>query len=173
MTRSEFEHIAHSLRPLVLQVALDFFGSRDEAEDATQEAMLQLWRFCERIDIQRNIEALAVRVAKNCCVNLYRKQQKGMQSMSLSEKANAVWNTPSSAPSPHEELEAQDAQAVLAEVIARLKPRERELFEMRRLYGLSIDEIIAQTGLQRASVRTMISIARKKVFTELKQRLKQ
>ena len=66
MTRSEFEHIAAQLRQRVLKVGLDFFGSRDDAEDAAQEAMIQLWRYCEHIDAERNIEALAVRVAKNC-----------------------------------------------------------------------------------------------------------
>ena len=75
MTRSEFEHIAAQLRQRVLKVGLDFFGSRDDAEDAAQEAMIQLWRYCEHIDAERNIEALAVRVAKNCCVSMYRKQQ--------------------------------------------------------------------------------------------------
>ena len=75
MTRSEFEHIAAQLRQRVLKVGLDFFGSKDDAEDAAQEAMIQLWRYCEHIDAERNIEALAVRVAKNCCVSMYRKQQ--------------------------------------------------------------------------------------------------
>ena len=68
MTRSEFEHIAERLRQKVLKVGLQFFGSQDDAEDAAQETMEQLWRYCEQIDASRNIEALAIRVAKNCCV---------------------------------------------------------------------------------------------------------
>ena len=75
MTRSEFEHIAATLRQKVLKVGLQFFGSQEDAEDAAQETMEQLWRYCEQIDTTRNIEALAVRVAKNCCVNMYRRQK--------------------------------------------------------------------------------------------------
>ena len=63
MTRSEFEHIAPRLRPLMVQVALDFFGSEDDAEDVAQEALLSLWRYCEHIQAKRNVEGLAVRVA--------------------------------------------------------------------------------------------------------------
>ena len=70
-------------------------------------------------------------------------------------------------------LEAKEAKAALSEVIARLKPRERELFEMRQIEGLSIDEIATQTGILKTSVKAMISTARKKVLTELKQRLRQ
>ena len=165
MTHAEFEHKAHELRPLMLRVATAFFPSADDAEDATQEAMLKLWQYCERIDPERNVEGLAVRVAKNCCVSWHRRQ---------STIVTLPDATPSSfCPSPHEMLEAKEAKAALSEVIARLKPRERELFEMRQIEGLSIDEIATQTGILKASVKAIISTARKKVLNELKQRLRQ
>ena len=75
MTQSEFEHIAQELRSQMLQVALEFFGLQDDAEDVAQDAMVQLWRYCERIDVGRNVSGLAVRVAKTGCSNLYRKRQ--------------------------------------------------------------------------------------------------
>lgn len=43
MTRLEFEHFAQQLRAQMLKVAMDFFDSRDDAEDVTQDAMIQLW----------------------------------------------------------------------------------------------------------------------------------
>ena len=46
MTQSEFEHIAQQLRSQMLKVALDFFGSQDDAEDVAQDAMVQLWHYC-------------------------------------------------------------------------------------------------------------------------------
>ena len=59
MTQSEFEHIAQELRSQMLKVALDFFGSQDDAEDVAQDAMVQLWHYCERIDSGRNVSGLA------------------------------------------------------------------------------------------------------------------
>ena len=169
MTPSEFEHIASRLRPLMLRVALDFFGAADEAEDVTQEAQLALWRYCERIDHARNVEGLAVRVTKNCCVSWHRRRAPfvTVPDGSPSGTASAL------SPSPHDLLEAKDAQALLTETLARLKPRERQLFEMRHLEGLTLDKIAAQTGILKPSVKSMISSARKKLLTELKQRLRQ
>lgn len=169
MTRSEFEHTAARLRPLMLRIALDFFGTNSEADDVTQEAMLALWRYCERIDPERNVEGLAVRVTKNCCVS-WRRRHAFMATLSDSSPSCSV---PVLSPSPQDILEAKDAQTILADAIARLKPRERELFEMRQLEGLTLDEITAQTGIQKPSVKSMISTARKKLLTELKQRLRQ
>lgn len=165
MTCSEFEHIAAQLRHRVLRVGLDFFGSHEDAEDAAQETMVQLWRYLEHIDAAQNVEALAVRVAKNCCVSLYRKQHRERLATDLSRDGADV--------SPHELLEAEDVQRMLSEALDLLKPRERQLFEMRQLEGLSTDEITNQTGIPKPSVTAMVSAARKKVFTELRRRMKQ
>ena len=162
MTRSEFEQIAAQLRQKVLKTGLDFFGNNEDAEDAAQDTMVQLWRYLEHIDTQRNVEALAVRVAKNCCVSIYRKQQTVTPLLEGQGEA-----------SPQEQLEAKDTQRMLDETLSLLKPRERQLFDMRALMGLSIDEITQQTGIAKPSVTAMVSAARKKVFTELKRRMKQ
>ena len=165
MTRSEFEHIAAQLRHRVLKVGLDFFSSHEDAEDAAQETMVQLWRYLEHIDVAQNMEALAVRVAKNCCVSMYRKQHRERLATDLSRDGTYI--------SPHELMEAEDVQRMLSEALDLLKPRERQLFEMRQIEGLSTDEITNQTGIPKPSVTAMVSAARKKVFTELRRRMKQ
>ena len=74
---------------------------------------------------------------------------------------------------PQEQLEAKDTQRMLDETLSLLKPRERQLFDMRALMALSVDEITQQTGIPKPSVTAMVSAARKKLFTELKRRMKQ
>ena len=167
MTRQEFEHIAAQLRQKVLNVSTQFFASRQDAEDAAQEAMVQLWRYCEQIDASRNIDALAVRVAKNCCVSMYRRQRHTADIDQQSIK------TPTAEPSPQQQLEAQDTQRMLNEALSLLKPRERQLFDMRAVMGLSNDEISSQTGIPKTSIAPMVSEARKKVMEELLKRMKQ
>lgn len=171
MTRSEFELIAQQLRAQMLKVALDFFGNRNDAEDVAQDAMLQLWRYCEQIDGNRNVSGLAVRVAKNCCVSHYRKQQVERR-LNGSDSRQAMLHKPDLSDSPQEQLEAEDTRRLLTEAMACLKPRERELFEMRRIDGLSTMEISQQTGIHERSVSAMVSAARFKVLYELKKRMK-
>ena len=167
MTRQEFEHIAAQLRQKVLNVSTRFFASRQDAEDAAQEAMVQLWRYCEQIDASRNIDALAVRVAKNCCVSMYRRQHH------TADIDQQTIKTPTTEASPQQQLEAKDTQRMLNEALSLLKPRERELFDMRAVMGLSNDEISSQTGLPKTSIAPMVSEARKKVMAELIKRMKQ
>ena len=170
MTRSQFEHIAAPLRQKVLKISTQFFSSRDDAEDAAQDAMVQLWRYCEHIDADRNVEALAVRVAKNCCVSMYRRQQ---HQVATSDIDTLALSHRSPSASPQQQLEAKDTQRMLNEALDLLNPRERQLFDMRAVMGLSPDEISSQTGIPKPSITAMVSAARKKVFAELIKRIKQ
>ena len=166
MDKATFEQTAVRLRPLILRIGRDFFGSADDAEDVAQETLLQLWRYCQQLDENRNVEALAVRVAKNCCVNLKRRQH-----LTLVRETDSMGETsPSPHLSPHEEVERKEGLNALEEAIGQLQPRERQLFEMRQ-EGLPTEEIAQQTGIAKASVQSMIAMARKKVFNEMKRRM--
>ena len=167
MDRTTFEQTAARLRPLILRVGRDFFGSADDAEDVAQETLLQLWRYCQQLDEGRNVEALAVRVAKNCCVNMKRRQH-----LTLVRETDSMSETnPTPHLSPHEEVEREEGLKALDEAIRQLQPRERQLFEMRQQDGLSTEEIALQTGIAKASVQSMVAMARKKVFNEMKRRM--
>lgn len=166
MDRTTFEQTAARLRPLILRIGRDFFGSADDAEDVAQDTLVQLWRYCERLDEGRNVEALAVRVAKNCCVNMKRRQR--LQVVRGEEHLAAT--TPMPLPSPHEVLEWQERVSALDEAVGLLQPRERQLFEMRQMEGLSTEEIAQQTGMAKATVQSMIAMARRKLFNNMKGR---
>ena len=142
MDRTAFEQTAARLRPLILRIGRDFFGSADDAEDVAQETLLQLWRYCQQLDESRNIEALAVRVAKNCCVNMKRRQH-----LTLVRETDGMGETnPSPHLSPHEEVEREEGLKALDEAIGQLQPRERQLFEMRQQNGLSCNPANANSS---------------------------
>lgn len=82
MTLEEFEHIAPLLRPLMERVGRDFFGNDDDAEDVAQEAMIRLWTYCQHLDASRNLEAFAVKVAKNVCINMHRSRRQHQENSS-------------------------------------------------------------------------------------------
>lgn len=175
MNRLTFEHIAQRLRPRIVQVAYDFFESMDDAEDVAQETLVRMWRLCERLDENRNVEALSVRVAKSVCVDMYRRQHLKVIRMD-DNGCDGEDDTPkaqptNTSPSPHEALEAREMQGVIEDAIQSLNPRERQLFEMRQLEGLTTEDISQQVGIPKASVQSMISMARKKLFTELKRKM--
>lgn len=165
MTSTEFELLARQLRPTILSVGKRFFNSDDDAEDVAQETLVRLWKYAEKLDSGLLKEALAVKVAKSVCVDFYRKRK--------AEQAETPWPqtplhpTSSAGPSPHEQLVAKEMEQLMGRVLAQLPPRERSLFEMRQIEGLSNDEIALRTGITKASVKAIVSATRRKLFEQL------
>lgn len=164
MTQQEFTTKAARLRDAMQATCRVFFPRGEDAEDALQDAMVRLWLYCQDIDAGRDIDALAVRVAKSCCVDLYRKQRRNTVGMSQMAETKGE-----GMPSPQDVLEARETEEALDKALQKLSPRERELFGMRQLEDMTVDEISLSTGIAKASVKSMISMARKKLLTELKR----
>ena len=149
----------------MVKVGRDFFGNQMDAEDVAQEALLRLWKYCERLNADRNLNALAVKVAKNVCVDLYKSRNTYEDEITYD-----IASSPSQ--SADAELHAKEVQQKIDEAMERLNPRERDLLKARQLEGKSADEISEQTGIPKSSVKSMISKARKKLKMDLQKHLK-
>ena len=167
MTQEEFEHIAPALRELMLSVGHSFFGNDDDAEDVAQEGLMALLRFIDRMDSGIRHDALAIRVAKHCCMDIMRKRK---SSLFVSNNMNEKTAPPDRdvGASPHEVLEAKELHEAVNKAVQHLKPSERRLFEMRQIEGLELDDIVKLTNIAKPSVKSIVSAARKKVFEEIK-----
>ena len=149
----------------MVKVGRDFFGNQMDAEDAAQEGLLRLWNYCERLNADRNLDALAVKVAKNVCVDIYKERNIYEDEIKVD-----VASPPSQAADA--ELHAMEMQQKIDEAMERLNPRERDLLKARQFEGKSAEEISEQTGIPKSSVKSMISMARKKLKTDLQKHLK-
>ena len=163
MSPKEFENIVPVLRPLMVKVGRDFFGNDADADDVAQEGLIRLWRYCERLSAERNMEALAVKVAKNICVEIYRKRT--TKTISLTDRLESN----EASDDADANIVAGETQQKIDEAMERLSPRERELLRKRHIEGHTAEEIATETGIPKPSVKSMISMARKKMIKELQK----
>ena len=167
MTKEEFEHIAPALRKRMHSVGLSFFGNDDDAEDVAQEGLVALLRFIDRMESGARHDALAIRVAKHCCMDIVRKRKSTPFALGKMKEEMAPPDRDLGA-SPHEDLEAKELHEAVNKAVEHLKPSERRLFEMRQIEGLELDEIAKLTHIAKPSIKSIVSAARKKVFAEIK-----
>lgn len=164
MNRKEFENIVPALRPLMVKVERDFFGNKDDAEDIAQDALVRLWNYCERLDADRNMEQLAIMVAKNCCVDAYKRRQMIVDLPSSEERMASVTYQADA------EVLAQETQERIDSAIKSLSPREQQLVRKRYLEDYSAEEIARDTGIPKPSVKSMLSGAKAKLIKILKNK---
>lgn len=138
----------------MVRIGRDFFGNQDDAEDVAQEALVRLWKYCSQLDAGRNMNALAIKVAKNVSVDLYKRKR--LLTIPLSEKVDI----------PHSEcadgnIQLEDTRNKIRLAMAKLSPRERQLTSSR-IEGYSTEEIAKQTGIAKPSLQSILSMAKKK-----------
>lgn len=165
MTRQEFEQTVPEMREVMLAIGRDFFGNEMDAEDVAQDGLLTLWRYCERMDAGHSVKPLAINVAKHCCIDIMRRRR---TTIALDDPTLPQLHR--TGDGPHETMEALELRQALDSAIEGLAPSERQLFRLRQLEGLSLDEIAELTHIPKTSAKSMISAARRKLYEALKKR---
>src|SRR6056297_3420718 len=79
MTKTEFKTLVMPSRDKLYRLAISLLGERQEAEDTLQDAFYKLWQMRDKLGTYRSVEALAVTMTKNLCLDKlrsykYRKQ---------------------------------------------------------------------------------------------------
>lgn len=162
MDKAHFEQLALRLRPKITALAERFFTAverAEQADDVAQETLLRLWRLGDRTDGYRDIEALAVTIAKNVCVDLYRR------GVPVAAPLDTVKIAIPSAAETRQRDEA--LHHALEKGLDQLPSTQRRMLVMRS-EGMALEDIAAVCGTTKASAKTLISAARKSLMKSMK-----
>ena len=80
MNQTEFMNVVNPFKDKVFRMAKRILVSTEEAEDATQEILVKLWNKNESIDAYNNLEALAMTMTKNYCLDQLKSKRAGKRS---------------------------------------------------------------------------------------------
>lgn len=147
----------------MLKVGSDFFGSTMDAEDVAQEGLARLWLNLGLLDHSRNLSSLSIKIAKNVCIDIYRRRMRPVGKVPDSMAAPMSDNADAG-------IAADECQSDIEYALSLLTPRERSLLNSRVNQGKSSSDISAETGIPKASVMSIISKAKKKVKTIIRNR---
>lgn len=156
----EFAQIEKRLRPRLMQMGREFFGSNTEAEEVVQETWLRAWNVRGRVELT---DAYILRIARNVCVNMWRGHRTQVEL--VDEESAAITDV-----TPQEEAEERENSEWLASRLQRLPQAERGVWQMFYDEGLTVDEIAEARGITVGTVRKTISNVRSTLRTELRRR---
>ena len=163
MESQDFQNIATSVRPKLMNLCRSFFDKQElayDAEDAVQETLLRLWQMRERLNEYQKPEALAILIAKNVCIDILKLNK--WQHEPLDEASNIIGNIQAD-----QSMITHDTERIISNALAKL-PRTQQRMLMMRSEGMSVMEIAAACNATPTSTKTMICAARKKMMELLK-----
>jgi len=162
-----FEELLRRHRRAIFAYAMASTGSRQDAEEITQDVFVKVYRAAHRFDSRYSFTTWLYAIASNTCKNKFRSRRK--RTVSLDGEAIAV------VPISHEAdpLEAYRKNVEVSEVrnaIDELPPRYRQVLYLRYVEALSYKEIAEVLGLSLGNVEARIFRGKEKVRQKLLKR---
>jgi len=146
----------HSRR--VLNIAYQFTGRREEAEDLAQEIFLRVYRALTKFDLRTSFLPWLVRLSRNLCIDEYRSRARE-KSMLTGEEPNPE-RTADTRAGPARNLEERELAERVQNGLQRLPEELRTMLVLRDLQGLSYAEIADSLNLPEGTVKSRIHRAR-------------
>lgn len=161
--KSSFEAVMALHERMVVGTAYRLLGRMEDAQDAAQEVFLRLLKHLDRIE--GDPKPWLYRVTVNICNDRYRRRAIKSEP---DEKLLAGLADP--APNAERALAMDDRKRLLMEGLATLPQRERAAIVLRDIEGLSTREVAGILGIEEATVRSQISVARVKLAKYVRSR---
>ncbi len=151
--------------PRVYRFALRLTGSRQEAEDLTQETFLHAWRRRRHLREPDAMRVWLFTIARNLWYDrLRRKRRRPRQNEPLPGDRESTIGP------PDRELAAREDLRRVLEAIDSLPARQREVLYLRACEELSLNEIAAIVGISPEAAKASLCEARKRLrrqFSEI------
>ena len=171
MTQSEFEAIAIQLRTKAHDMARRMLSTEDDAEDAAGDVMLRLWDLHDHIKDNDHALKLATVIAHRLSIDIIRKRK--MRLTLFADDREGTCQMADRCASPSERMELEEDERWLEQRMEKLPPRELQVMKMRQMEHRSNEEIARLLGIGEASVKVMLSNARKKLFNDIRKKYRQ
>lgn len=160
MKANEFKSQLLPVKAKLYRLALTLLNNGSEAEDAVQDVYLKLWNMRTQLSEYNSVEALAVTMTKNLCIDRLRsyrsRKQNGAGLGKVVLKTDSRYD-------PAKSVEMNEQLQQVHEIINRLPDQQRMVLHLRDIEQYSYDEIEEITGLKRNNIRVTLSRARKSV----------
>lgn len=162
------ELIARKTGPL-LQVVARIVGDAEEARDVVQVAFLRLWEHRDRFDDRWSPNTWIYRIATNLAIDYWRSRKSRERAAEpvrlhlLRAGENADDHDPAG-------LEGREVARIFDELAADLSEKQRLVFLLREVEGLSSAEVAEIAGCEESTVRNHLFNARKHLRAALLER---
>mgnify|MGYP000320179197 FL=1 len=160
MTQSEFLEIVMPFKDKLYRLAKRLLISSEEAEDATQEVLMKLWSGKKKMASYRNVEAFAMTMTKNFCLDRLKSKQAG--NMKLVHR-----NYSDSDASLQKQVEVRDSLGWVEKIMDELPEQQRMILQLRDVEAYEYEEIEKLMDMKPTAVRVTLSRARKAVREKL------
>ena len=158
MTKDRFIEEYWMLKDGLYRVAYHLLESSTEAEDAVQELYAKLWASMDSLDQVHNPKAYCITLLRNDCISRIRRNSHTKISPLTEQRMQVEADIGS---------DQKETLSRVLKAIEELPDTQRRLLKMKVLEDMSYDEMAQKTGMNKLTLRVLVSRAR----TQLKNKI--
>jgi RNA polymerase sigma-70 factor (ECF subfamily) len=151
----------------IFNMAYQFAGSYQEAEDLTQDIFLKLYNSLSKYDFKRNFSAWLLTLAKNYLIDQYRRTKWEKKTR---EDFNEHYLSSEAFENPEEGLMIEENKRTIWQGINNLTSEIRVAVILRDIQGKQYDEIAEIMSLPLGTVKSRINRGRLQLAKILKEK---
>ena len=156
MNLQEFQIKVYPLKNKLFRFAKRMLDQTEEAEDIVQEVFIKLWNRRDKLDEYRSVEALAMIMTKNLCLDKIKVKRYPVESMD--NHRQFLENMPDEVRADHSDLIRGIHQAM------KLLPEQQQMIvHLRDIEGYEYGDIAEVLGMNENAIRVALSRARKRI----------
>ena len=160
MTQAEFLNIVMPFKDKVFRLAKRILVSQEEAEDATQEILLKLWKNKLKISEYKNVEAFSMTMTKNFCLD--KLKSKHSQNLKIVHSNYQDKNV-----SLQKQVELNDSVGWVSKIMEELPEQQKIILQLRDIEQYDFEEIGKMLDMNQTAIRVSLSRARKALREKL------
>ena len=151
----------------VFNIAYQFAGSYEEAEDLTQDIFFKLYNSMDKYDFEKNFTAWLLTLARNYLIDQYRKTKWEKKSRDVFDERLLQADSRSG---PEENVLALETQKIVWESFNHLSPEIRMAVILRDIQGKKYEEIAEIMDLPLGTVKSRVNRGRLQLAKILKEK---
>jgi RNA polymerase sigma factor (sigma-70 family) len=157
-------------RDAIYFMLLKMVNNSSDAEDLTIEAFGKAFKSIGQYTPNYAFSTWLFKIATNNCIDFIRKKKTNTLSLDQARplEDSVPLSIPSDTPDPEEKLILKQKEALMRNIVAKLKPRYRKLIELRYFQELSYEEISAELELPIGTVKAQLFRARELLYNIMK-----
>jgi RNA polymerase sigma-70 factor (ECF subfamily) len=140
-------------------------GNEDQAKDIVQETMVTIWQKLNKIKSAEVYKTWLYRIVVNKCYDQMRKKKRNPEFVA-DEKTWAIISN-SFSQNSSTSLENEEMSAIITALTGKLSSRQKAVFVLSDLEGMTNDEVSEITGISKSAVKANLYHARKSISEKI------
>lgn len=152
------------------RIALSILGTREEAEEAVQDALIRIYRGLSSFTIEVPFQAWAYRIAVRVCFNHHRSRRRRRRRETPIGREQIDRMASPEGRAPDADAERAELRRRLREIVDRLPEKLHRVVVLCYLGDLSMSEVADLLDVPEGTVKSRLYAAREKIQKEAERR---